>query len=201
MTGNKGISWQILNFIAPKTISWRKIHDFMPPKIFHDGKKVHFSDAGDHRAHFTRSACMLLLLDCLIAGISSILWRSWFAFWTRFKQRQIVLSTFPEELERCEFIPKVDLFSVMKIFWRHEIMNFPSWKCFLRHEIQNPSWNAFIPRHGFFFSRHEIKLPSWNNSPSWITLRRHEIHYFPSWNFVPSVMNSYLSSWVQLFGP
>ena len=44
MTGNKGVSWRILNFMTQKTFSWRKIHDFMLPKNFHDGKKVDFRD-------------------------------------------------------------------------------------------------------------------------------------------------------------
>ena len=44
MTGNKDVSWRILNFMTQKTFSWRKIDDFMPPKKFHDGKKVDFSD-------------------------------------------------------------------------------------------------------------------------------------------------------------
>ena len=42
MTENKDVSWRILNFMTQKTFSWRKIDDFMPPKTFHDGKKVDF---------------------------------------------------------------------------------------------------------------------------------------------------------------
>jgi len=44
MTGNKDVSWRILNFMTQKTFSWRKIDDFMTPKTFHDGKKVDFPD-------------------------------------------------------------------------------------------------------------------------------------------------------------
>ena len=45
MTGNKGVSWRILNLMTQKTFSWRKMDDFMPPKKFHDMKKVDFRDA------------------------------------------------------------------------------------------------------------------------------------------------------------
>jgi len=45
MTGEKGVSWRILNFIMPEINSSRKNHDFITPKTFHDGKKVHFCDA------------------------------------------------------------------------------------------------------------------------------------------------------------
>jgi len=45
MTGEKGVSWRILNFITPEINSSRKNHDFITPKTFHDGKKVHFCDA------------------------------------------------------------------------------------------------------------------------------------------------------------
>jgi len=91
-------------------------------------------------------------------------------------------------ISRVSIIRKVDLFSVMKCFRRHEIINFPSWKSFLRHEIHNPSWNVFISRHGFFYSVMNSNSRHEKNSPSWITydgmkciIFRHEILYPPSW--------------------
>ena len=70
-------------------------------------------------------------------------------------------------------------------------MIFPWWIFIWRNEIQNPSWNAFFPRHGFLFFRNEFKFPWWIQISVMNHLRRHESHYFPSWNFTPSVMNSH----------
>jgi len=83
-------------------------------------------------------------------------------------------------------------FSVMKsiipswnpLFFRHEILFPPSWFCTFRNEsFFGPSWNQTLVMK---------KFPVMNHS------RRHEIHFFPSWNFVPSVMILHNWSWVGL---
>jgi len=79
----------------------------------------------------------------------------------------------------------------MKIIRRHEMLVFSSWKKFHHHEISNPSWNVIISRHEKCLvvmnsnSGHEI-FP-----PSWITIRRHEVHFFPSWKCFPRIMKFY----------
>ena len=44
MTGNQDVSWRIVDFMTWKLFSWREIHDFMTPNLFHDGKEVDFPD-------------------------------------------------------------------------------------------------------------------------------------------------------------
>ena len=61
MTGEKGVSWRILNFITPNINSSRKNQDFITPKIFHDGKKVDFQESDG--VVLTQSTWMLGCLD------------------------------------------------------------------------------------------------------------------------------------------
>jgi len=111
---------------------------------------------------------------------------------------------------RHEFAPSVMspiVCSVMKYKSRHEN--------FLRHESLTTSWTHFFSVMKFCSLRHEF-APSVMSPIVWSVMKynfrheknfRHEslttswTHFFPSWNVVPSVMNSYISSSVYLIQP
>ena len=109
---------------------------------------------------------------------------------------------------RSLLIRKIDLFSVMKCFRRNEIMIFPWWIYFWRNEIQNPSWNAFFPRHGFLFFRDEFKFPWWiqisvmnHFTTAWKPLFSVMKFYTLRNDFTPSVMSPIVCSVMKYIFP
>ena len=101
----------------------------------------------------------------------------------------------------CRVHPKSRPFFHHEMFaasWNHQFSVMK--KIFASWNPQSVMKRLYFP-HGIFYSVMNSNARHEKNSPSWITYNGMKCIIFPSWNFVPSVMNWYNSSSVYLIQP